>query len=153
MIILLSNTVTCYNPGLNWQFWCSNITTSRGKLVLLLALKQILLQQYPARLAIKDLKHYHGLSHTKSSWDKIEFVSSLCKSKCGGMGCTTPWSHLKNQKGQIVYTPYQYVKKKDVMTCPWPWYQGPVLLQRSDAVARIPANGSAAFNESCTPIG
>ena len=29
----------------------------------------------------------------------------------------------------------------------------PVLLQRSDAVARIPANGSAAFNESCTPIG
>ena len=31
--------------------------------------------------------------------------------------------------------------------------QGPVLLQRSDAVARIPANGSAAFNESCTPIG
>ena len=31
--------------------------------------------------------------------------------------------------------------------------QGPVLLQQSDAVARIPANGSAAFNESCTPIG
>ena len=30
--------------------------------------------------------------------------------------------------------------------------QGPVLLQQSDAVARIPANGSAAFNESCTPI-
>ena len=28
----------------------------------------------------------------------------------------------------------------------------PVVLQRSDAVARIPANGSAAFNESCTPI-
>ena len=32
-------------------------------------------------------------------------------------------------------------------------HQGPVLLQRSDAVARIPANGSAAFNESFTPIG
>ena len=30
---------------------------------------------------------------------------------------------------------------------------GPVLLQRSDAVARIPANGSAAFNESCAPTG
>ena len=26
-------------------------------------------------------------------------------------------------------------------------------LQRSDAVARIPANGSTAFNGSCTPIG
>ena len=31
--------------------------------------------------------------------------------------------------------------------------QGPVLLQRSDAVKRIPANASAAFNESCAPIG
>ena len=31
--------------------------------------------------------------------------------------------------------------------------QGPVLLQRSDAVARIPTNGSTAFNESYTPIG
>ena len=30
---------------------------------------------------------------------------------------------------------------------------GPVFLQRSDAVARIPANGSAAFNKSCAPIG
>ena len=30
---------------------------------------------------------------------------------------------------------------------------GPVLLQWTDAVTRIPANGSAAFNESCTPIG
>ena len=29
----------------------------------------------------------------------------------------------------------------------------PVFLQRSDAVARIPANGSAAFNKSCAPIG
>ena len=36
----------------------------------------------------------------------------------------------------------------------WYWLVlGPVLLQRSDAVARITANGSAAFNESCTPIG
>ena len=34
-----------------------------------------------------------------------------------------------------------------------PYSQGHVLLQRSDAVARIPANDSAAFNESCTPIG
>ena len=32
-------------------------------------------------------------------------------------------------------------------------FLGPVLLQRSDTVARIPANGSAAFNESCAPIG
>ena len=31
--------------------------------------------------------------------------------------------------------------------------QGPVLLQQSDAVKRIPANGSAAFKQSCTPIG
>ena len=30
---------------------------------------------------------------------------------------------------------------------------GPVLSQQSDTVARIPANGSAAFNESCAPIG
>ena len=32
-------------------------------------------------------------------------------------------------------------------------WSGPVFLQRSDAVARIPANGSAAFNKSCAPIG
>ena len=32
-------------------------------------------------------------------------------------------------------------------------HQGPVLLQWYGTVARIPANGSAAFNESCTPIG
>ena len=30
---------------------------------------------------------------------------------------------------------------------------GPVLLQRSDAVTNLSANGSAAFNESCAPIG
>ena len=30
---------------------------------------------------------------------------------------------------------------------------GPVLLQRSDTVAILSANGSAAFKESCTPIG
>ena len=32
-------------------------------------------------------------------------------------------------------------------------WSGPVFLQRSHAVARIPANGSAAFNKSCAPIG
>ena len=31
--------------------------------------------------------------------------------------------------------------------------QGPVLLQRSDAVTSLSANGSAAFKESCAPIG
>ena len=32
-------------------------------------------------------------------------------------------------------------------------WSGPVFLQRSHAVARIPANGNAAFNKSCAPIG
>ena len=32
-------------------------------------------------------------------------------------------------------------------------FLGPLLLQRSDAVASLSANSSAAFKESCAPIG
>ena len=39
------------------------------------------------------------------------------------------------------------------LASPSTWGQGPVLLLRHDAVARILANGSAAFIESCLAIG
>ena len=53
-----------------------------------------------------------------------------------------------------------YIYNYSLVLLHWHWGNlwlpqclGPVSLQWSDAVERIPANGSAAFNESCTAIG
>ena len=77
------------------------------------------------------------------------------------------WSKLNiaSDKGlDKVETHYLTVTTKDSLThshfdkwksypCIWCITQGPVLILRHDAVARILANGSAAFFESCAAIG
>ena len=74
----------------------------------------------------------------------------------------TPWIHrgaLTNQRcslatGCEITCTLSDLKTHHRLTVTGSMKQlGPVLLQRSDAVASLSANGSAAFKESCTPIG
>ena len=57
----------------------------------------------------------------------------------------------------VLYTCFWYKKTQFTISSGdcflWLGNQGPVLLQGSDTVASLSANGSAAFKESCTPTG
>ena len=89
--------------------------------------------------------NYLSMLQFKSSWHLWFSIKPLW-----GMLALQQQAHLINNlslTNKILWTCHSKILWSSYV------FQGTVLLQRSDTFAIISANGSAAFNESCAPIG